>query len=264
MFYTFPLPGPIAHTHSLSLSLTLSPSSALSLLQEEEEGEGEQLIGSIHGDAWGQEPVSTAAKGGRGKRKREINWATTHACVGIGGSLGASIKGFKTLGRMHAAAGGGSRRADEDGDCQGGRGRGAGRGRGKGSALLQPAAERLGGRGSGSGQEQDEEPDAAGEEQDAAETGWGAGISSSRRDGVAAGERGGSGCVADGGGGGWQRSDARTDVPRDAGDVGGSDDGAGDSGSGRACCRAGPPPSAATSLTGLLSALNQASPLNPM
>ena len=39
--------------------------------------------------------------GGRqGKRKREVNWARHHACVGASASLTASIKGFKSLGRM--------------------------------------------------------------------------------------------------------------------------------------------------------------------
>lgn len=49
----------------------------------------------------GSLPTVAGAGGARkGKRKREVDWAGKHACVGVGGSLSASIKGLRSLGRM--------------------------------------------------------------------------------------------------------------------------------------------------------------------
>ena len=48
-------------------------------------------------------PAAAAAAAGearKGKRKRVVDWEGKHACVGVGGSLSASIKGLRSLGRM--------------------------------------------------------------------------------------------------------------------------------------------------------------------
>jgi hypothetical protein len=79
------------------------------VVEDEEEDDEERMEeidepmvgGGGRGRGWGEDVVAGAGgRGGPGKRRREGNWAETHACVGVGGSLHASLRGFRSLGRM--------------------------------------------------------------------------------------------------------------------------------------------------------------------
>ena len=100
------------------------------VIEDDDEDDGEHVnidygnLGMFVEDGEGGGGVG----GGRqGKRKREVNWARHHACVGMGASLTASIKGFKSLGRMGGGVtplgeGGGREKTERKGE--GGQGSG--------------------------------------------------------------------------------------------------------------------------------------------
>ena len=74
---------------------------------EDEEEQDSDLDGEVdRGDLPIYQEQEHASAGGSmagprpGKRKRVVDWAGKHACVGVGSSMAASLKGFRSLGRV--------------------------------------------------------------------------------------------------------------------------------------------------------------------